>query len=73
MTKSPARLSRRSANGATSVVRIDIPTTTPNSSASTTPSAAPIEATTIPTSPRGTIPTADDRRFARPRARREAR
>ena len=51
------RLSRRSANGASSVVRIDIPTTTANSSASTTPSAAPIEATTIPTSPRGTMPT----------------
>ena len=46
-----------SANGATSVVSTDIPTTTANSSASTTPSAAPIEATTIPTSPRGTMPT----------------
>ena len=56
------RLRRRSANGAIRVVKIDIATTTANSSASTTPSAAPIEATTMPTSPRGTHADADDRR-----------
>ena len=69
---SNARLSRRRRERRrSSVVRIAIPTTTANSSASTTPSAAPIEATTIPTSPRGTMPTPTIARFGaaqRPRA-----